>query len=135
MRVRSTLGATRPAPAQLGQVEQVEGGDARADAVELHAREQAALEREREQALVLEDVEHEPRVLEVVGDQGGGLFAIEALISAALSSTFGIDQLAAAEQRAADGLEPVVLEAHGVAHQRDPVEDHAAGNGPPGTGA
>ena len=113
--------------AQLGQIQAIERGDARADAVEWHAREQAALHGERHEALALEDVEHEARVFAVVGDQRGGILAVHARdLGGGIRD--GSDPLAAAEQLLRDRAEAIVVEAQSVAHERETVEHDTSGH-------
>ena len=127
-RVRRPSDARRDAaaPAQLRQVEPVEARDARPDAVERHARDEAALDGEAQEALALEDVDHEAGVLEVVGRERLGVLAPEARDLGRGVGRVLVDLLAAPEHRAGDGLEPVVDEAERVANERDAVEDDAA---------
>ena len=58
-----------PAPSELGEVEEVEGGDRGRDAIEGEAGEAAALDGELDEAQPLEDLESEPGVGAVVLDE------------------------------------------------------------------
>ncbi len=123
------------APAQLRQVEQIEGRDRRADAIELHAREQAAFDAQVEQSLVFEDREHQPRVLAVVGAERRRVFAVQAQDLLRRVGGVAVEQLAASEHRLRDGLEPVVGQLQRVAHQRDAVDHHASAESARASGA
>src|SRR5262249_53722496 len=79
----AALGVDRPhrwrdatARAERAQVERVDRRDRGADAVELHPRDEAPAHRELDQARALEDLEHQPRVLDVVRGEACGILAI-----------------------------------------------------------
>src|SRR3990172_10601390 len=112
------------ARAKLRQVDEIEARDARPHAVELHAREAAALEGELEEPLALQDLEHEPRVLEVVGGERRRVLAVQSLDLRGGVGEVGREELAPPEDRARHGLEPVVHEAECVAHEGDGGEDY-----------
>ena len=116
------------AAAQLGQVAEVEGGDRRADPVERHAREQAALHRQLQHAQPLQDLERETCVGAVVLDEPGAVLAVQPEhLEGALAArqARAVDRLALAQHRPRDRVEPVVLHAdEGAAQQPDAVEHH-----------
>ena len=94
----------------------------------MHSRQQRALHREVEQAFLAEEVEDEPGIFQVVVDQRPGILAVEALDGLPLSGPVFVDPFAAPEDVLCGGFEPIVLEADGVAHERDAVEHHASRN-------
>ena len=115
------------AAAQLREIDEIEGGDARAHAVELHAAQQAPLDDEVDESLLLDDVQHESRVLAVVGHQRSGVLTVEPLDLGDAVPQRLVDELASAEQLTRGGLERVVVQRdERVAHERDAVEHHAA---------
>ena len=121
-------GRHNSAPPQLGQVEQVKGCDAGAHPVELHSAEAAALHAQIEQPLVLENLQGQPRVLQVVFGQGLGRFAPHAHnFLRRIGRVFG-NLLAAAEQPLRHGLQAVIGEPQRVAHQWNAVHHHAPGH-------
>ncbi len=116
-----------PAPSELGEVEEVEGGDRGGDAVEGEAGEAAALDRELDEAEPLEHLEGEAGVGAVVLDEALPVLLEEPqdLLGAAAPG----EGLALAEDRAGDRVEAVVLHPdEGAAQQLDPVEDDAPGD-------
>src|SRR5947209_2322258 len=68
-----------PARSELAEVERVHGGDRRPHAVDLHAGEQAPLDGQLDERRLLEDGEHEARVLEVVGGEARRLLPVRLL--------------------------------------------------------
>src|SRR5437773_86615 len=112
------------ARAQRPQVERVDGRDRRADAVELHPGREAPLDRQLDEPRALQDLEHQARVLEVVGGEAGGIVAVRGLDLR--PAVLGGEEFPLADQQLGRGVEAVVLEAdEGAAEKREPVQHHA----------
>src|SRR5439155_2832596 len=70
--------------------------------------------------------EHEPRVLQVVGDETGRVVAIRGLDL--LPAVVGPEELPLADQHLCGGVEPVILEPdEGTAEEREAVQHEPAG--------
>jgi hypothetical protein len=100
----------------------------RADPVERHSREQASLDRQVDQPLVLEDLEHEARVFPVVLDQRLRIVSVHSADLGGRIGRLAVDPLAASQDRPRDGIEAIVLEAQRVANERNSVQHHATRN-------
>src|SRR5213080_2348534 len=93
-------------------------------AVALHPGREAPLDRQLDQPRALQDLEHQARVLEVVGGEAGGIVAVRGLDLRA--AVLGGEELPLADQQLGGGVEAVVLEAdEGAAEKREPVQHHA----------
>ena len=79
---------------------------------------------------MLQDLEHQARVLEVVGGEAGGIVAVRGLDLR--PAVLGGEELPLADQQLGGGVEAVVLEAdEGAAQESEPVQHHApAQHGP-----
>jgi hypothetical protein len=114
------------ATAELGEVERVHRGDLGADPVDLHPGEEAAAHRQLHESRALEDLDDEPRVVEVVRGEPRGVVPPGGLDL--LAPTLGVEELAAAEDGLRRGVEPVVVELdEGAAEEREPVQHLPAG--------
>jgi hypothetical protein len=123
---RRRINARRDATArtQLAEIERVDRRDLRAHPIELHAGHEAAPDGQLDELRALEDLEHEPRVGQVVGGEAHRIVAIGGLdLAAAVGAGH---ELALPEQRLRRRFEPIVLEPDvGAPNERQPVEHRA----------
>ena len=110
---------------EWAEVKRVDRRDRGAHAVELHAGQQAPLDRQLDEPRLGKDIEDQPDVLQVVGGEPGPVAPVECLDLA--TPTFGPEQLAASEQGLRGGLQTVVVEPdEGAPQQRQTVENDTA---------
>jgi len=114
-------------PLELGEIQEVEGRDARRDAVRRHAGQAAACERERHEVELLDDLICEPCVGPRVLRERREIVRVVVLDLRDPVGSVARERLAFAKHLARDGVERVVVHAHERAAQKiDAVEHDAA---------
>ena len=116
---------------QVFHVEELERGNAHPCLLEGGADEKRLGHGEVQQALLLQDLQDQPGILEAVGAEGGGILAVQPGdgLARRLVRALGDGVLAPAEKRLRDGLQPVVLQPHArQPHQPQRVQHLPAGH-------